>query len=61
MAQYEMKLAVEEFDRLPREVTRGNPRICALVGKCWYEMVDYVKVALLGLHIRFSPYEINPH
>lgn len=44
MSRYEMKQAVTEFDCLPREVTRGNPRICALVGKCWFEMVDYVKV-----------------
>lgn len=57
MARYEMKLAVEEFDHLPREVTRGNARICALVGKCWYEMVDYVKAKRAFLQSRLlDPY-----
>jgi len=44
MNRYDTKAAVEELDKLPREVTRGNARVCGMVGRCWFEMVDYVKV-----------------
>lgn len=47
LSRYRCKEAIAEMDLLPKEVIRGSVEACLLVGKCWFEMVDYVKVCPL--------------
>lgn len=55
LSRYRCREAVAELDLLPKEVIRGNVDACLLVGKCWFEMVDYTKVRFgpgLLVHVR---------
>jgi hypothetical protein len=44
LSRYRCREAIAELDGLPKEVIRGNVEACLLVGRCWFETIDYIKV-----------------
>ena len=52
--RYRCREAIGELDGLPRELWEGSVEVRLLLGRCWYETVDYIKVGLALLSLDSS-------